>query len=235
MRAAFPTWPANQYQLLDFGSGRKLERFAGVTLDRPSPAAMHAAPVQRDLWEHLDIHRVEVHESNERATTECSEANTKLEWIVEYESLRFQLHITPFGHVGLFPEHAAHWPWIDDQVKHIRASSKNSLPDEAASPKCRVLNLFAYTGAASLYAAARDCEVVHVDASAPAVQWARTNAKLSRLESAPIRWIVDDVRTFVARELRRKRQYEMILLDPPTYGHGPKGTHGRSNDTYRNC
>ncbi|MEQ1825131.1 MAG: class I SAM-dependent methyltransferase [Pirellula sp.] len=127
-----------------------------------------------------------------------------------------RLKPTPAGQIGIFPEHWAHWSWLNERLG-IKERSKlhNSRP--------RVLNLFAYTGATTLYLASQGCTVTHVDASKPTVDWARENCLLSGLAEAPIRWIVDDVAAYVRREIRRNRQYDAILLDPPTYGHGSQG------------
>lgn len=120
---------------------------------------------------------------------------------------------TPAGQIGIFPEHWAHWAWIEEKI------------DSTAKPRddVRILNLFGYTGATTLFLASLGVQVTHVDASKPTVEWAKQNATLSGLDEAPTRWIVDDAVGFVRRELRRGRQYDAILLDPPTYGHGPKG------------
>ena len=127
-----------------------------------------------------------------------------------HNELKFALRCTPFGHVGLFPEQAANWDWIADCVR-------------CAGRPLEVLNLFAYTGGATLAAAAAGASVVHVDAARNIIAWARRNAELSGLEKSPIRWIVDDALTFVRREVRRGRRYDAVILDPPTYGHGPRG------------
>jgi 23S rRNA (cytosine1962-C5)-methyltransferase len=128
-------------------------------------------------------------------------------WVCSVQGLSLQLKPTDFGHVGVFPEHQEAWKWLE---KHSR-------------PGIRVLNLFAYSGVASLIAARAGAEVCHVDSSSGMVRWARENAAANQLEDAPIRWIVDDARKFLARELRRERQYELILLDPPSFGRGKKG------------
>jgi 23S rRNA (cytosine1962-C5)-methyltransferase len=132
-------------------------------------------------------------------------------WSIAWDEFRFLIKPTGFGHVGLFPEHSCHWDWVRERI--------------AASPTkpCRVLNLFAYTGAMSLVCAAAGAEVCHVDAVHDINDWARRNAEASGLGAAPIRWITDDVTKFVAREVRRGRKYDGIILDPPSYGKGPKG------------
>ena len=131
-------------------------------------------------------------------------------WRVSLESLKLELRATEFGHVGVFPEQAENWRWIAERVR-------------AAGRSLKILNLFAYTGASTLVAAAAGAEVVHVDAARSTVDWARHNAALSGLADVPVRWIVDDARKFVARELRRGQRYDAVVLDPPSYGHGSRG------------
>ncbi len=201
-------WSNDQYQLIDFGEGRKLERFGALILDRPCPAAQHARPAQAQAWQAAHLQLTE-HE----ALADLASRQRQLvdPWRVRYQQVVFDLRITPFGHVGLFPEHAAQWQWL-----------------LAHAPTCvdqgpRLLNLFAYTGGATLAMASHGWHVTHVDASVPTVSWARHNAELSQLQTAPVRWLVEDARAYVARELKRQRRYEAILLDPPSYGHGPTG------------
>jgi 23S rRNA (cytosine1962-C5)-methyltransferase len=131
-------------------------------------------------------------------------------WTICHDELQFQLKPTPFGNVGVYPEQAENWDWIRSQVKR-------------SERRLKVLNLFAYTGGATLAAAAAGAEVVHVDAAANVVAWARRNAEASGLEDAPIRWIVEDAVKFCRREVRRGNRYDAVILDPPSYGHGPKG------------
>ena len=131
-------------------------------------------------------------------------------WTVRWRQLAFELKLTEFGHLGLFPEHAVSWPWLVEQIAH-------------AGRELAVLNLFAYTGGATLAMAAAGARVVHVDSARGSVAWARRNAELSGLSAAPIRWIVEDAPKFVRRELARGNGYDAVVLDPPSYGHGPKG------------
>lgn len=201
-------WLADQYELIDFGEGRKLERFGGITLDRPCPAALNFRKRQADQWLSADLC---VDEKGSVHSVEGDRRWASENWRARFDQVQFQLRLTPFGHVGLFPEHAAQWSWLLEQT------------DQLSSQSPSLLNLFAYTGGASLVLAANGWQVTHVDASEPTVQWARHNAQLSDLSQAPIRWLVEDARVYVARELKRGRNYDAILLDPPSYGHGPKG------------
>lgn len=204
--------PPPDYELLDFGAGRKLERFGEVVLDRPAPAADGFEPANRKLWRTATARFVRSGEQGEwKPSDSLPEA-----WQIEFEirradaALRFELRPSPFGHVGVFPEQFANWQWIAEQVRR------------GAEPP-RVLNLFAYTGGSTLAAAAAGAQVVHVDAARNMVERARRNAELSGLGEHPIRWIVEDVLKFCRRELKRGNRYDTVMLDPPTYGHGPKG------------
>jgi 23S rRNA (cytosine1962-C5)-methyltransferase len=197
----------NQYELLDFGGGRKLERFGPRVLDRPSPAAEDFASRRPAWWRSADARY-------ERIDAERGEWIVHREWpprwTVEHGAFQLELKPTEFGHLGVFPEQAPNWDWIAAQV------SKAGRP-------LKVLNLFAYTGGATLAAAAAGARVVHIDAANNVVGRARRNAGLSSLADAPIRWIAEDAAKFVARELRRGNRYDAVILDPPSYGHGPKG------------
>lgn len=192
----------DQYQLLDFGEGRKLERFGGYVVDRPAPAAEGFARASPDLWATADAKFSRDDDGQWERQRECTAP-----LIIEHGPVKLRVLLTPFGHVGAFPEHAENWEWIGQ-----------------AAPGKKVLNLFAYTGGATLAAAAAGAEVVHVDAAKSTVAWAGRNAELSGLAESPIRWIIEDARKFVARELRRGNRYDAVILDPPSYGHAPQGT-----------
>ena len=194
------------YEYLDAGNGRRLERFGNYILSRPSAVALWS-PEQPALWEkvHGTFHR------NASGNGRWSFAeNTPKSWQIQSGGFTIEIKPTGFGHVGLFHEHSCHWSWVR---RHI----------SCAGGTCSVLHLFAYTGAMSLLAAKHGAEVCHVDSVADVNEWARRNAGRSGLEDAAIRWITDDAVKFVARELRRKRRYDAVILDPPTYGNGPKG------------
>jgi len=198
---------SDQYELLDFGAGRKLERFGPWVVDRPSPAAQDHAQKTPELWSQAAARydRSEGQRGNWLLASEIANA-----WQVPCGDFVLELKLTEHGQVGLFPEQAENWNWIVEQVR-------------AAAAPIKVLNLFAYTGGSTLAAAAAGAEVTHVDAAAGVVTWARRNAQLSGLSDAPIRWITEDARKFVRRELKRGRQYDAVILDPPGYGHGPGG------------
>lgn len=195
----------DQYELVDFGDGRKLERFGAFLLDRPCAAAVDP-PAHPPAWTQASARYQRLKQDRGRWTPGSA---LPADWRVACSDLVFELRATEFGHLGLFAEQAGNWNWIDKQVRR-------------AGRKLRVLNLFAYTGGSTLAAAAAGASVVHVDAARNTVAWARRNAELSGLGDAPIRWIVDDASKFVSRELRRGNRYDAVILDPPTYGHGPQ-------------
>lgn len=200
---------SERYALLDFGDGRRLERFGPVCLDRPCPAADGFFRMAPRLWAEADAQFERIDADKERGAWSV---RTELpdRWAVELGSLRFELKATDFGHMGLFPEQAENWAWLERVIR------------EAGRP-VRVLNLFGYTGGSTLAAAAAGAEVVHVDAARNVVAWARRNADLSGLAEAPVRWIAEDASKFVQRELQRGNRYDAVILDPPSYGHGPRG------------
>ncbi len=197
----------DNYELLDFGDGRKLERFSDVVIDRVSPAAegTHRAP--RCDWSQADVKL----DTKGRIVSGHPPAN----WQCRLGAILFNLKLTPFGHVGLFPEQADNWNWLQTICHSITLIQQQ--------PPIQALNLFAYTGGSTLALAAAGAEVVHVDASAPAVKWGQRNAASSGLAEHSIRWLVDDARKFVRRELRRDKRYHIIVLDPPSFGHGAGG------------
>ena len=198
----------DDYELIDAGGGARLERVGAYVVERPHASADGA---RRDLaaWSDADL----VFEP--RAGWRTRDGGTPEPWPISTDGLAFELRPTETAQLGFFPEHAASWPWLRSQV-----AVRRPLAGEAAPS---VLNLFAYTGAATLVLAGAGASVGHVDSSRPAVAWGRRNAELSALADRPIRWLVDDAAAFVERELRRGRQYDGIVLDPPTYGHGGHG------------
>jgi 23S rRNA (cytosine1962-C5)-methyltransferase len=214
----------DDYQLIDYGDGRKLERFGELLIDRPSPAAGPYGKRDAAAWgnAHARFERDD-DRSGSRQTSDDTGGeshSTSGRWITTGQSpapwtqncglLRLELKLTPQGQLGVFPEQAENWRWLQEQVRRC------------ASPP-RVLNLFAYTGAATLAAAAAGAHVTHVDAARNIVAWARRNAELSGLAAAPIRWIVEDALRFVRREQKRASIYDAVILDPPSFGRGPRG------------
>lgn len=203
-------WP--DYKLIDFGDGRKLERLAGVVVDRPCPAAQATQRSAANAWADANARYTgdRVDAGKWRHTTRPAEDHAVQVPLGGDHGFRMHLEFTPAGQVGLFPEQFVNWRWIARRVQR------------AAVP-CKVLNLFAYTGGSTLAAACAGAHVTHVDASRPAVTLARRNAQASGLADAPIRWIVEDAVRYCQRELKRGAQYDAVILDPPSYGHGPQG------------
>jgi 23S rRNA (cytosine1962-C5)-methyltransferase len=201
--------------LLDMGGGARLERFGARVTDRPHPGALggRAAP---EAWRGADLRF-----DRERGWT--GDADIGAPWPIEIDGLTLELKATDAGQVGLFPEHAAMLPWLRDRI------SGSGSVDAGGEPPV-VLHLFAYTGLATLALAAAGASVVHLDASRPTVAWARRNAGLSGLADRPVRWIVDDAVAFAEREVRRGRRYTGVVLDPPSYGHGPGSGAWRIDD-----
>ncbi len=201
-------WQA--YELLDAGQGQKLERFGDHVLIRPEPQALWPARWSKSEWEKRAHVQFLPTASNSGQWKKLKSASDQ--WMVDYQladkkKITMRLGLTAFKHVGLFPEQAPNWEFIYAAMASMH------------TPK--FLNLFAYTGAASLVARAAGAEVVHVDSVKQVVRWAQANAELNQLDQ--IRWMVDDALKFVKKELRRGRQYQGIILDPPAYGHGPNG------------
>ena len=200
-------FPPHEYQLLDFGKGRKLERFGSLILDRPCADAERSARADDALWDRADGR---FDRSDGKRGEWTSSGNLPPQWTVHHGSITLELRPTEFGHLGVFPEQATNWDWIAERLKN------GARPPE-------VLNLFAYTGGSTLAAAAAGAKVVHVDSAKNTVARARRNADLSGMADAPIRWIADDAAKFVRRELRRGNGYDAVILDPPSYGHGARG------------
>ena len=189
-------------ELLDCGDGRRLERFGSVVVDRPAPAATQARRLPEAEWAKPALRWAK------GAWVRGAAADP---WPVQVGGVTFECRPAAGGQVGLFPEHAVRWAWLDQAVRTAAARLERE-PE--------VLSLFAYTGGATLACAGAGARVTHVDSSKPAVAWARQNAVLSGLAEAPVRWLTEDVRAYVRRERRRGRHYDGIVLDPPSYGHG---------------
>ena len=202
-------WIADQwkdYEVLDTSGGEKLERWGDYLLVRPDPQVIWNTPKDLPGWRKMNGH----YYRSSKAGGEWEFFDLPKQWEIAYKDLRFNLKPFSFKHTGLFPEQAVNWDWFSDKIKN-------------AGRPVKVLNLFAYTGGATLAAAAAGAAVTHVDASKGMVNWAKENAKSSGLEAAPIRWLVDDCMKFVEREIRRGNHYDGIIMDPPSYGRGPKG------------
>lgn len=203
--------PWSDYALIDSGMGRKLERYGKVVVNRPEPQALWMPSLPESEWQKADAMFDNTSEDTDSDTGRWKlSSKVQEQWNVSWQEMTFVCRLMSFRHMGLFPEQMTHWQWIADQIK----SSGRPL---------KILNLFAYTGAASLAAAKAGAQVTHLDASKKAIQWAKDNQAASHLDDAPIRWICDDAKAFVARELRRGNTYDGIILDPPKFGRGPDG------------
>lgn len=196
----------NDYEVLDTSTGEKLERWGNYLLVRPDPQVIWNTPKSLSGWKKHNGH---YHRSS-NGGGEWEFFDLPKEWQIAYGDLTFNLKPFSFKHTGLFPEQAVNWDWCSKLIR------------KAGRP-LKVLNLFAYTGGATISAAAAGAQVTHVDASKGMVNWAKENAVSSGLENAPIRWLVDDCGKFVEREIRRGNFYDGIIMDPPSYGRGPKG------------
>lgn len=202
-------WIADQwkdYEVLDTSGGEKLERWGKYLLIRPDPQVIWNSPKEHPGWKKRNGH---YHRSS-RGGGEWEFFHLPEQWQIHYRELTFNLKPFSFKHTGLFPEQAVNWDWFTEKIRR-------------AGRPVKVLNLFAYTGGATLAAASAGAHVTHVDASKGMVAWAKENAAASGLADRPVRWLVDDCMKFVERELRRGNHYDGIIMDPPSYGRGPKG------------
>ena len=199
------------FEVIDAGGGEKLERWGRYLLIRPDPQVIWSPKEQSRGWKKPNAH---YHRSS-KGGGEWEFFDLPDVWSIRYDDLTFLLKPFSFKHTGLFPEQAANWDWFSGLIRE----RKKKAPDK----EIRVLNLFAYTGGATLAAARAGASVTHVDASKGMVSWAKENAAASGLSEAPIRWLVDDCVKFVEREIRRGNHYDAVIMDPPSYGRGPKG------------
>ena len=196
------------YELLDSGNGRKLERFGPYTFDRPESQALWKPILPQPVWEKAD--GIFQESANNNQSKWKLDINLPKRWKISYKNLTMLVEPTPFRHFGVFPEQANHWDWIASKITNTQKP-------------VRILNLFGYTGIASLCATAAGAAVTHVDSSKKAILWSKENQALSNLENKPIRWIVDDALAFVRREVRRGAKYHCLIIDPPKFGRGPQG------------
>ncbi len=202
-------WKAEKwkdYEVLDTSDGEKLERWGKYYLVRPDPQVIWFTPKEDRRWRDFDAR----YARSNSGGGQWSRNRLPERWQIRYRELTFNVKPMNFKHTGVFPEQAANWDFIDAQIR-------------SAGRRINVLNLFAYTGGATLAAAAAGASVCHVDAAKGMVAWAKENAASSGLSEAPIRWIVDDCAKFVEREIKRGRRYDAVIMDPPSYGRGPSG------------
>lgn len=206
----------NDFELLDSGAGFRLERWGDFKLARPDPSIIWDKSIP-EIWEDIDA-------GYRNGDWEIYNSNFPKQWEISFKETKFSLKLSPFKHTGIFAEQAANWSWLMARVdsRQLPVASKNhkTSPDQR---NIRVLNLFAYTGAASVVLAKAGCFVTHVDASKPSIGWAKENQALNDLSEDSIRWILDDASKFVKREAKRESFYDGIIMDPPAFGHGPQG------------
>lgn len=202
-----PPW--DDYELLDTGDGRKFERFGPYRLIRPETQALWSPSLPAGVWDTADA-VFEAGRGDEGPGQWITRRPFPEQWLLHYDDIAFWARLTPFRHTGVFPEHRPHWSWVRQQVASVSGQAK-------------VLVLFGYTGLMTLMAARAGAQVCHVDASRPAIRWARDNQEAAGLQDRPVRWMVDDVVKFVQREHRRGARYDLIVMDPPVFGRGPKG------------
>ena len=202
----------NEYVLLDSGNEQKLERVGEYTLVRPSPQAVWRPQLPEAEWNRADAIYVR---SSEGSGSWQWKRKIKREFDLLYNNISFNIHLTDFGHLGLFPEQVDNWNWLRQIIRKrlVRTNYRN----------LHILNLFAYTGGSTLACSQAGAHLIHVDAAKGVVDWARKNTKQSKLEERPIRWLVDDAMKYVEREMRRNHTYHGIIFDPPSFGRGPKG------------
>jgi 23S rRNA (cytosine1962-C5)-methyltransferase len=203
------------YELLDSGNGRRLERFGNYVLSRPDPQCIWSPLLDSEKWKTADATFMRGKNGKEQWVRKTE---VPQKWLMTYKDLSFYAKLSPFKHTGVFPEQHLMWDWlaqqIADGIKHRAKGEKDEI---------HILNLFGYTGIASLVCAAAGAKVTHVDASYPTIGWARENQEASGLGGKPVRWILDDAVKFVRREEKRGIRYDGIIMDPPVFGHGPTG------------
>lgn len=206
-----PGW--EDYELLDTGDGHRLERFGKYLLVRPDPQIIWHPRLSKSEWLKADAVFAKEKEQWQNRN------HVPKQWLMHYENLVFYAELSPFKHTGVFPEQLLQWTWMKEKIKK-------------ETRQLNVLNLFAYTGIASLVAAEAGCKVTHVDASRPTIGWAKQNQLASKLANKPIRWILDDAVKFTEREIKRGVRYDGIIMDPPIYGHGPTGEKWSFNSSF---
>ena len=199
----FSTKGWQDYELIDSGNGKRLERFGKYIISKPDPQAIWKPFLSQANWQKADATYLDEDKKWRQNTL-------PEKWELRYKDIKFYARLTSFKHTGIFPEQILNWEYIENAIKK-------------ANKEINVLNLFGYTGIASLVCAANGAKVTHVDGSKPSISWARENQALSNLVDKPIRWILDDAVEFCAREVRRGNKYDAIIMDPPVYGHGPNG------------
>lgn len=210
--------PKKEYELIDSGEGQKLERYGDYVMVRPDKEAMWPKSLPKNHWDSAHMY----FKREGQKTKWIIKKEVPKEWNLSFSGINFIIKPTSFKHIGLFPEQSLNWVWMRDILEKNKSSEKN----------IEILNLFAYTGGATLACASRFANVTHVDASKQAVSWARMNTQRSSKEDLPIRWIIEDVILFLKREIKRGRKYDAFIMDPPAFGHGPKDELWKIEDNF---
>ena len=215
------TLPSADYELIDSGNEEKLERYGKYVLRRPDPQALWNKTLSENEWKNADATF-----GADKKTWKKKNASMQNEWQILFDNLKFNIKPTAFKHTGVFPEQLMNWRFIRENIESRMSNIENSkfnIQNSNVKQPVKVLNLFGYTGGATLAALSAGAEVTHVDGSKSAITWAKENAELSGLDKKPVRWIIDDARKFVMREIKRGGKYDGIIMDPPSFGRGGKG------------
>ena len=213
------TKPSTDYELIDSGNEEKLERYGKYVLRRPDPQALWNKKLDEKIWKNSDA--VFYQDGDRKGWRKNKEIQN--EWQISFDDLKFNIKPTAFKHTGIFPEQETNWQFIKSKVKSEKTKREEPI---------KILNLFGYTGGATLAGLSAGAEVTHVDGSKSSVAWAKENAELSGLDKKPVRWLIDDARKFVLREIRRGGKYDGIIMDPPSFGRGGKGEIWKIEDDF---
>ncbi|MCX6717259.1 MAG: class I SAM-dependent methyltransferase [Candidatus Taylorbacteria bacterium] len=233
------------YELIDSGNGEKLERYGKYILRRPDPQALWNKNLSEDEWKNNDA----VFDNGRKSwkftqndfTRNRDSSSLRDGWQIAFDDLKFNIKPTAFKHTGVFPEQSMNWKFIKENIENrisniekekMKKNSDNDIPYSTFNIRPKVLNLFGYTGGATLASLSAGAEVTHVDGSKSAITWAKENAELSGLSTKPVRWIIDDARKFVMREIKREVKYDAIMMDPPSFGRGGKGEIWKIEDDF---
>jgi 23S rRNA (cytosine1962-C5)-methyltransferase len=221
------TLPSNDYELIDSGNEEKLERYGKYVLRRPDPQALWNKTISESEWKNADA----TFDGNRKIWKKNPHAKNDLPaqagWQISFDDLKFNIKPTAFKHTGIFPEQFMNWKFIEENIEkrilNIKKENKINIQNSTLNIHPKILNLFGYTGGATLAALSAGAEVTHIDGSKTAISWAKENAELNGLDKKPVRWIIDDARKFVMREIKRGGKYDGIIMDPPSFGRGGKG------------
>jgi len=219
------------FELLDSGNGYRLERWGEVILQRPDPQIIWSKSLPENEWDkawavfsNRGLHADTARGLNAESIKGKWDIRMQMpkQWILHFKNIKLLLKLSPFKHTGVFAEQAANWEWALNKIQSAKFKMRNEKP--------KILNLFGYTGGATMALAKAGCQVTHVDASKPAITWANENFKLNKLPPDSVRWILDDAAKFAKRELKRGTKYDGIIMDPPAYGHSPTGKTWKFNE-----